>query len=133
MFQILWNHLAFQSFGNKCKTRIGLQKRVVHIIFDIHVFIKRCVFPSCKPHRRHIISAYWIHVALPFIIISLDFTEEDTITCYFITGWHHTQMYEQYRGQHYVIKFISDLRQVGGIPRVIQVSSTNKTNRHYIT
>ena len=32
--------------------------------------------------------------------------------------------------QHYVIKFVSDLRQVGWFP---PVSSTNKTDRHDIT
>jgi hypothetical protein len=31
---------------------------------------------------------------------------------------------------HYVIKFVSDLRQVGGF---LLVSSTNKTDRHDIT
>ena len=31
--------------------------------------------------------------------------------------------------QHYVIKFVGDLRQVSGFP----VSSTNKTDRHNIT
>jgi hypothetical protein len=35
-----------------------------------------------------------------------------------------------YAIQHYVITFVSDLRQVGGI---LQVSSTNKTDRHDIT
>jgi hypothetical protein len=31
-----------------------------------------------------------------------------------------------------VIKFVSDLRQVGGFLRVLPVSSTNKTDRHDI-
>ena len=35
-----------------------------------------------------------------------------------------------YTIQHYVIKFVSDLRQVGGF---LRVSSTNKTDRHDIT
>ena len=35
--------------------------------------------------------------------------------------------------QHYVIKFVSDARQVGDFLRVIQLSSTNKTYRHDIT
>ena len=35
--------------------------------------------------------------------------------------------------QHYVIKFVIDLRQVGGFLRVLPVSSTNKTDRHDIT
>jgi len=34
--------------------------------------------------------------------------------------------------QHYVIRFVSDLRQVGGFLRV-PVSSSNKTDRHVIT
>jgi len=34
---------------------------------------------------------------------------------------------------HYVIKFVNDLRQVGGFLRVLQVSSTNKTDCHDIT
>jgi hypothetical protein len=36
---------------------------------------------------------------------------------------------EVYAIQHYVIKFLSDMRQVG----VFSVYSTNKTNRHDIT
>ena len=35
--------------------------------------------------------------------------------------------------QHYVIKFVSDLRQVGGFLRVLQFSPTNKTDGHEIT
>jgi len=35
--------------------------------------------------------------------------------------------------QHYVIKFVSDLQQVGGFLRILPVSSTNKTDRHDIT
>ena len=34
--------------------------------------------------------------------------------------------------QHYVIKFVSDLQQVGALIQVIQVSSTNKIDCHYI-
>ena len=34
--------------------------------------------------------------------------------------------------QHYVIKIVRDFRQVGGFLRVLQVSSTNKTNPHDI-
>jgi hypothetical protein len=37
---------------------------------------------------------------------------------------------EVYSIQHYVIKFVSDLRQVGGFLRFSPVSSTNKTDRH---
>jgi hypothetical protein len=37
---------------------------------------------------------------------------------------------EVYLIQHYVIKLVSDLKQVGGFP---QVSSTNKTDRQDIT
>jgi hypothetical protein len=36
-------------------------------------------------------------------------------------------------GVLYVIKFVNDLRQVGGFLRVLQVSSTNKTDCHDIT
>ena len=35
--------------------------------------------------------------------------------------------------QHYVITFVSDLRQVGGFLSAPSVSSTNKTDRHDIT
>jgi len=35
--------------------------------------------------------------------------------------------------QHYVIKFVSDLRQVCGFLHVLVFSSTNKTDRHDIT
>ena len=37
---------------------------------------------------------------------------------------------EVYSIQHYVIKFVSDLRQVGGFLLFSSVSSTNKTDRH---
>ena len=39
---------------------------------------------------------------------------------------------EVYSIEHYVIKFVSDLRQIGGFLRG-PVSSTNKTDRHDIT
>ena len=35
--------------------------------------------------------------------------------------------------QHFVIKFVSDLRQAGGFSLGTPVSSTNKTDHHYIT
>jgi len=38
-----------------------------------------------------------------------------------------------YSIQHYVTKFVSDLRQVGGFLWETPVSSTNKTDRHDIT
>jgi len=37
-----------------------------------------------------------------------------------------------YSIQHYVIKSVSDLRQVGGTPGTL-VSATNKTDRRYMT
>jgi|JYMV01.1.fsa_nt_gi methylthioribose-1-phosphate isomerase len=40
---------------------------------------------------------------------------------------------EVYLIQHYVIKFASDLLQVGGFSLSTPVSSTNKTDRHDIT
>ena len=39
---------------------------------------------------------------------------------------------EVYTIQHYVIKFVSELRQVGGFPRVLRFPPTNKTDRHDI-
>ena len=39
---------------------------------------------------------------------------------------------EVYSMEHYLIKFVSDLRQVGGFLRVLWVSSNNKTDRHGI-
>ena len=39
---------------------------------------------------------------------------------------------EVYSIQHYIIKFVSDLWQVGGFPPGILVSFTNKTDRHDI-
>ena len=38
-----------------------------------------------------------------------------------------------YSIQHYVIKFVSNLHQVGGFPLSTPVSSTNKTDCHDIT
>ena len=40
---------------------------------------------------------------------------------------------EVYSIQHYVIKFVSNLRQVGGFCLGTLVSSTNKTDHHDIT
>jgi hypothetical protein len=37
---------------------------------------------------------------------------------------------EVYSIQHCVIKFVSDMQQVGGFPPGYSVSSTNKTDRH---
>jgi hypothetical protein len=47
-------------------------------------------------------------------------------------GWFMVFMARSTR-QHNVIKFVSDLRQVGGFLRGTPVSSTNKTDRHDIT
>jgi len=47
---------------------------------------------------------------------------------YWMTNNHFLQMI-----QHYVIKFVSGLRQVGGFLRFPPVSSNNKTDRHDIT
>jgi len=40
---------------------------------------------------------------------------------------------EVYAIQHYMIEFLSDLRQIGGFHRILWVSSTNKTDHHDIT
>ena len=40
---------------------------------------------------------------------------------------------EVYSIQHYVIKFVSDLRQVGSFSLSTLVSTTNKNDRHDIT
>jgi hypothetical protein len=40
---------------------------------------------------------------------------------------------EVYSIHHYVIKFVSDLRQVGGFLQVLRFFPTNKTDRHDIT
>jgi len=40
---------------------------------------------------------------------------------------------EVYSMQYYVIKFVSDIRQVSGFRRVLPAFSTNKTDRHDIT
>jgi hypothetical protein len=40
---------------------------------------------------------------------------------------------EVYSIQHYVIKFVSDLRQVDGFLRVFRFSPTNKADHHDIT
>jgi hypothetical protein len=38
-----------------------------------------------------------------------------------------------YSIQHYLVNFVSDLRQVGGFIRVLRFSFTNKIDRHDIT
>ena len=40
---------------------------------------------------------------------------------------------EVYLIHHYVINYVSDLRKVDCFLRVLQISSTNKTDRHDIT
>ena len=40
---------------------------------------------------------------------------------------------EVYSIQHYVIKFVSDLRQIGGFLRLLRFPLTYKTDRHDIT
>ena len=56
-----------------------------------------------------------------------------TTTCA-ISAYHHWCCEFESRSrrgvQHYVIKFVSDLRQIGGF---LHVSFTNKTDRHDIT
>jgi len=50
--------------------------------------------------------------------------------------WHcefESHSGEVYSKQHYVIKFVSDLRQLGGFFTGTPVSSTNKADRHDIT
>ena len=61
------------------------------------------------------------------------------ITTYAIGAIHHTHCEfeprsgEVYSIQHYVIKFVSDLRQVGWFSPGTPVTSTNKTYLHDIT
>ena len=45
-----------------------------------------------------------------------------------LTLWVRIRSNEVYSIQHYVIEFVSDLRQVGGFLRVLRFSSTNKTD-----
>jgi len=61
------------------------------------------------------------------------------ITTYAISVIHHKHCQfeprsgEVYSIQHYVIKFVSDLRQVGWFSHGTPVTSTNKTDLHDIT
>jgi hypothetical protein len=58
---------------------------------------------------------------------------------YVFSTYHHwscefqSRSGDVYSVQHYVIKFVSDLWQVGGFLRGTPVSSSNKTDRHDIT
>ena len=60
-------------------------------------------------------------------------------TKYAISAYHHLSYELEYRSgevysiKHYVIKFVSDLRQVGSFLLGTPVSSTNKTDCHDIT
>ena len=60
------------------------------------------------------------------------------MTTYAIGAIHHTHCEfeprsgEVYSIQHYVIKFVSDLRQVSGFHRVLRFPSNNKTELHNI-
>ena len=59
-------------------------------------------------------------------------------TAFAISAYHHwscefeSRSGEVYSIQHYVIKFVSDLRQVGFFSPSAPVSSTNKTDRRDI-
>jgi hypothetical protein len=57
-------------------------------------------------------------------------------TTYAISAYHHWCCeFESRSGrgvQHYVIKFVSDLRHVGGFLQVLRFSPINKTERHDI-
>ena len=61
------------------------------------------------------------------------------ITTNAISAYHHYRCeFKSHSGwvysiQHYVIKFVSELRQVDGFLRVSRDSSINKTDRHNIT
>ena len=57
----------------------------------------------------------------------------DTTLCDKVCQWLAAGHGEVYSIQHYVIKFVSDLRQVGGFFSGTLVSSTNKTNHLVIT
>jgi hypothetical protein len=58
-------------------------------------------------------------------------------TTYAISAYHHERCLLESRSgkvysiQHYVIKFVSNLWQVGGFPLVLPVSSTNSTDPHW--
>ena len=58
-------------------------------------------------------------------------------TTYAISTYHYWYCELESRSgrgvQHYVMKFVSDLRQVGGFLRGTPVSFTNKTDHHAIT
>ena len=57
-------------------------------------------------------------------------------TTYAISAYHWCWEIESRSGggaQHYVIKFVSDLRQVGGFLWVLRFPPWNKTERHDIT
>ena len=63
-------------------------------------------------------------------------TNKDTNNCDIITtkamrlNPSHGEIYSI---QHYVVNFVSDLRQVSGFIRVLRFSITNKIDRHDIT
>ena len=66
----------------------------------------------------------WLNLQLPLKLVSIT---TKVVSSNPVHG-------EVYSIQHYVIKFVSDLRQVGGfLSRGTPISSTNKTDRHDIT
>ena len=60
-------------------------------------------------------------------------------TTYATSAYHHKRYELDFRArevysiEHYVIKFVRDLRHVGGFLRVLRFTSTNKTGRHDMT
>jgi hypothetical protein len=56
-------------------------------------------------------------------------------TAHAISAYHHyrCELDTRFSIKYYVIKFVSDLRQVGGFSPRTLISSTNKTDCHGIT
>ena len=93
---------------------------------------------------RYIISSIWTYGMLHTIMFS-----SWTGPSWSYGSWIYNYLCNQYLSplnlssnpvhgevfsiQHYVIKFVSDVCQVGDFLRVIRLSSTNKTYRHDIT
>ena len=95
--------------------------RTIHLLFNVsNSFVQECHLSKKNKIQNNPLIAFTLQIHL-IIYMVVGFT-----TTYAISGYHHwrcefeSRSGEVYSIQHYVIKFVSDLRQVGGFFRVLQ-------------
>ena len=110
-FRIIWKTLYFRiSYWNKAKTYVSiLNKCYIYFRFsEISAWRQVCIIFQTLP--------IWIHQlraghGCDHIVVGF------TTICAICSKPVHDEVYSI---QHYMIKFVSNFRQVGGFPRVLQ-------------